>query len=79
MEGWTDMMYLVREAENTEFYDFFFVMAVIIGSFVILNLMIAVQSNFLDKAFDEEDAKLKDAQNKADLKKKMQDNAAALE
>jgi hypothetical protein len=36
------MMYLVREAENTEFYDFFFVMAVIIGSFVILNLMIAV-------------------------------------
>ena len=35
-------MYLVREAENTIAYDIFFVMSVILGSFVILNLMIAV-------------------------------------
>jgi hypothetical protein len=35
-------MYLVREAEATYFYDSFFVMSVILGSFVILNLMIAV-------------------------------------
>ena len=55
LEGWTDMMYIVRDAEGSYAYDFFFVSCVIFGSFVILNLMIAVQASYLDKAFDEED------------------------
>lgn len=36
------MMYIVRDAELTYAYDSFFVMSVVLGSFVILNLMIAV-------------------------------------
>jgi hypothetical protein len=42
LEGWTDMMYIVRDAEQTTMYDIFFVSCVVFGSFVILNLMIAV-------------------------------------
>jgi len=42
LEGWTDMMYIVRDAERTMVFDIFFIMCVILGNFVILNLMIAV-------------------------------------
>jgi hypothetical protein len=42
LEGWTDMMYIVRDAENTYVYDVFFLGCVIVGNFIILNLMIAV-------------------------------------
>jgi len=42
LEGWTDMMYIVRDAEQTAMYDSFFVACVVFGSLVILNLMIAV-------------------------------------
>jgi len=48
------MMYIVRDVTNTKAYDFLFVCCVVFGSFVILNLMIAVQASYLDKAFDEE-------------------------
>jgi hypothetical protein len=57
LEGWTDMMYIVRGAEGTLVYDSFFLMCVIVGNFIILNLVVAVQSAYLDKAFDEEDAR----------------------
>jgi len=49
------MMYIVRDAERSKVFDAFFVSCVVFGSFVILNLMIAVQASYLDKAFDEED------------------------
>jgi hypothetical protein len=55
LEGWTDMMYLVREAESSYSYDLFFVFCVIIGSFVVLNLLIAVQASYLETSFNEED------------------------
>lgn len=42
LEGWTDMMYIVRDAENTLVYDLFFLSCVIVGNFIILNLMVAV-------------------------------------
>ena len=42
LEGWTDMMYIVRDAEGHYAYDVFFLACVVLGSFVILNLMIAV-------------------------------------
>jgi hypothetical protein len=35
-------------------------MCVVVGNFIILNLLVAVQSAFLDKAFDEE-AEIKQA------------------
>lgn len=55
------MMYIVREAEQTVAYDLFFVSCVVFGSFVILNLMIAVQASYLDKAFAEEEARKQEA------------------
>lgn len=48
LEGWTDMMYIVRDVEHSIMYDSFFVSCVVFGSFIILNLMIAVQSSYLD-------------------------------
>jgi hypothetical protein len=69
LEGWTDMMYIVRDAEQTLVYDLFFISVVIIGNFIILNLVVAVQADFLDKAFDEEDAKKEEIQAKIEARK----------
>lgn len=69
LEGWTDMMYIVRDAEGTYFYDLFFLSCVIVGNFIILNLMVAVQSSYLDKAFDEEEERKREIQEKIDAKK----------
>ena len=71
LEGWTDMMYTVRDTEETLVYDIFFLMCVIVGNFIILNLVVAVQSAFLDKAFDEEDERKAIIQDKIDMKKNL--------
>lgn len=71
LEGWTDMMYIVRDAEGTLVYDTFFIMCVIVGNFIILNLVVAVQSAYLDKAFDEEDCRKQEILDKLDAKKKL--------
>lgn len=42
LEGWSDIMYMVRVVMNSYAYDFFFVIAVLMGNFFVLNLMIAV-------------------------------------
>lgn len=77
LEGWTAMMYTFRDVEETLVYDFFFLMCVIIGNFIILNLVVAVQSSFLDKAFDEDDARkayiMDKINSKKDLKKEIED------
>lgn len=65
------MMYIVRDAENTLVYDLFFLSCVIVGNFIILNLMVAVQSAYLDKAFDEEEARKKEFQDKIEAKKRL--------
>ena len=65
------MMYIVRDAERSYLFDLFFVSCVVFGAFVILNLMIAVQASYLDTAFDEEDNRQREIQEKIDLKKKM--------
>lgn len=65
------MMYIVRDAERSYMFDLFFVSCVVFGAFVILNLMIAVQASYLDSAFDEEDNRQRELQEKIDLKKKM--------
>lgn len=71
LEGWTDMMYIVREAEKTLVYDLFFLSCVIVGNFIILNLMVAVQSAYLDKAFDEEETRKKEIQDKIEAKRRL--------
>ena len=55
LEGWTSMMYMVRDAENSNVFDIFFLMCVLFGSYFVLNLMIAMQFTYLGDAFDEED------------------------
>lgn len=42
LEGWAEMMYYIRHVENTYLYDILFLMIVVSGNFIILNLMIAV-------------------------------------
>jgi len=46
------MMYLVRDSTGTRMYDVFFLIIVIFGSFIVLNLMIAVQVQNLSESFD---------------------------
>lgn len=47
LEGWTDIMYKIRHSMGTYAYDAFFHLTVILGSFFILNLMVAVQFSYL--------------------------------
>lgn len=48
LEGWTDMMYQVRHVYGHYFFDMYFVITVQFGAFLVLNLMIAVQFQYLD-------------------------------
>ena len=48
MDNWIDMMYLIRRAKDTYFYDMFFVMVVYLGSFFIINLIAAIQFFYYD-------------------------------
>jgi len=67
LEGWTDMMYTIREAEQAFYFDIFFVLVVVFGAFFVLNLMIAVQFTFLSSAFDEIEHKKVKEKMQADL------------
>ena len=52
LEGWSDVMYKTRNAHNmSAMTDVFFILSVVFGAFFVLNLMIAVQFNFLDESF----------------------------
>ena len=44
-------MYIVRNAENANTYDLFFMICVLLGNFIILKLLINVQAFFLTQAF----------------------------
>lgn len=69
LEGWTDDMYQIRRSRGDNYFDILFIVQVLIGYFLILNLMIAVQFMFLEEAFNDlEDKKLKEvARAKAEL------------
>jgi hypothetical protein len=60
LEGWTDVMYMVRQSAGGVFYDFFFVLCVVFGSFFVLNLMIAVQFSSLEGSMDPPKAQKQD-------------------
>lgn len=47
LEGWSDIMYAIRHALDTNTYDIFFLICVVFGTFFVLNLMIAVQFSYL--------------------------------
>ena len=65
------MMYIVGEAEQTYWYDSFFILCVLFGAFFVLNLMIAVQFTYLGEAFDEEERRTKEHLAKIQQKKKL--------
>lgn len=71
LEGWTSMMYIIRKSERTYLYDFFFISCVLFGAFFVLNLMIAVQFTYLGEAFDEEERRQKEIQEKINIRKKL--------
>jgi hypothetical protein len=64
LEGWTDMMYIVRDATESYISDVFFIICVLFGAFFVLNLMIAVQFTHLGEAFDAEDRRQKEIKEK---------------
>ena len=64
LEGWTEQMYTVRNVERSNFFDIFFISCVLFGAFFVLNLMIAVQFTYLGEAFDEEERRQKEIQEK---------------
>lgn len=52
LEDWSSVMYKVRNAHNgAVITDLFFILSVVFGAFFVLNLMIAVQFNYLDESF----------------------------
>ena len=60
LEGWSDDMYQVRQSAGSMVFDIYFLATVIFGAFFVMNLLIAVQFDFLQRAFTEsDDEKLK--------------------
>lgn len=51
--GWTNDMYMVRRFNGNVYSDVYFVFVVIFGNFFVINLLIAVQYDFLSRAFTE--------------------------
>lgn len=60
LEGWTEIMYFVWKATNSFVYDIYFVVIVIFGTYFVLNLMIAVQTSYLNSTIEEQDRKKKE-------------------
>ena len=53
-------MYIIRDSEQTYFYDSLFMFCLLFGAFFVLNLMIAVQFTYLDQAYEEEKKRLEE-------------------
>ena len=81
LEGWSDVMYKTRNAHGgSPAYDLFFYLSVTFGSFFVLNLMIAVQFNFLDEAFSEiEESKRKEKEKHDEEMQENRKNVLAIE
>ena len=48
MDGWSDIMYMMRDVMESNFYDSFFLAVVYIGGFFIINLVSAIQFQYYD-------------------------------
>ena len=53
LEGWTDIMYMIRQVMDTNSHDFFFIVCIIVGNFFVINLMVAVQFTYLRQSLEE--------------------------
>lgn len=70
LEGWTDMMYIMRDATHSKLSDAFFIICVLFGAFFVLNLMIAVQFTYLGEAFDEDERRQKEIKQRLEKRRK---------
>ena len=85
MEGWSDIMYKIRNANGgNKVMDSFCVLSVVFGAFFVLNLMIAVQYNYLNESMlevqqnREKEAKAAEAEMKENqLQKELTDKIIA--
>ncbi len=57
LEGWTEIMYFIRKTQGTYLYDVYFVFVVVFGTYFVLNLMIAVQTSYLNQTIEDQDRK----------------------
>ena len=70
LEGWSDVMYKTRNAHGGAIMtDVFFILSVVFGAFFVLNLMIAVQFNFLDESFRDVAEQLEKEKKAAELER----------
>ena len=69
LEGWTAVMYKIRHATGTYVYDAFFLFTVVLGSFFILNLMVAVQFSYLSQSFSDPPIKAGDEEDEEFIQK----------
>lgn len=77
LEDWTDVMY--KGMELSPYTWIFFVSFVVIGTFVIINLFIAVVLDSLDKAKTEQAKEVQDSVTIGDVKKEIEESRKALE
>ena len=61
LEGWSSFMYQTRNYYGNYYYDIYSYAVVLLGAFVVLNLMVAVQSDQLSECLDQVDQQKKDA------------------
>lgn len=61
LEGWSNFMYQTRNYYGNYYYDVYSYAVVLLGAFVVLNLMVAVQSDQLSECLDQVDQQKKDA------------------
>ena len=77
LEDWTDVMYTAMEI--SPYMWIYFVSFVMMGTFVIINLFIAVVINNLDEAKEERLRSLKPAVSREDLLRELQEARAAID
>ena len=77
LEDWTDVMYNAMELNPLSWM--YFVSFVIVGTFVVINLFIAVVINNLDEAKQERLAEMQKPMNKEELAKELKATQAALQ
>lgn len=71
LEGWSDNMYQVRRYSGNVYTDVYFLLTVIFGAFFVMNLLIAVQFDFLQRAFTEIDDNIATDKKLAEEEKKL--------
>ncbi len=76
LEDWTDLMYTALELHDWAWV--YFISFIFVGTFVVINLFIAVVINNLEKSKDEELQKLRKPVTRDDLLKELADTQKAL-